>query len=199
MTLAIRGAASRIAETLLPMLPAGERVVNVGRGEPIPLNADRYLFCAGVLFGQATPTPLEIADTFDVNFFAVRRACEAIFDANDAARVCVIGSESAIAGSYDMAYAASKRCLHDYVERKQLRTSQQQLVCVAPSIVEDCEMTTGRKDRDVLARKRAAHPKRRFLRAEEVARLVRFALYEDDGYLSGVVLRMNGGAHTCTR
>jgi NAD(P)-dependent dehydrogenase (short-subunit alcohol dehydrogenase family) len=72
---------------------------------------------------------------------------------------------------------------------------QQQIVCVSPGIIEDAGMTVRREDRVNLARRRDMHPKRRFLRAIEVARMIHFLLYVDEGYTSGVVIRMNGGAH----
>ena len=54
-------------------------------------------------------------------------------------------------------------------------------------------MTLRRTDRDRLERRAAKHPKRRFLDAADVARLVHFLLYVDRGYVSGCVIRMHGG------
>jgi NAD(P)-dependent dehydrogenase (short-subunit alcohol dehydrogenase family) len=199
VTLAVRGAKSRIVQELLPLLPAGEQVVSVARHGQVPIDADRYLFCAGLLLGLAHPSPEQENAIYQANFHSVRRACERIIAVNDRARICVIGSESGFSGSFDTAYAQAKKRLHQWVEAKRLRTPEQQLVCIAPSIIADAGMTMRRDDGDVLIARCRSHPKRRFLASAEVARLIHFVLYVDEGYLSGVTLRMNGGMHTtCT-
>jgi NAD(P)-dependent dehydrogenase (short-subunit alcohol dehydrogenase family) len=194
----VRGSRSRIAEELFELLPEGETVTTVSRNADIPLDGDRYLFCAGLLHGESLiqMAPSALLDTMLVNFAQVAKDCDRIIHANDRARICVIGSESGITGSFDGAYAGAKAALHRYVETKQLRTAGQQLVCIAPTIIEDAGMTIRRCDREYLAQRAAAHPKRRFLRSVEVARLVHHVLYVDEGYLSGVTIRMNGGGHT---
>lgn len=196
--LVVRGAASEIAKALVALLPAGENVYVARRHVNLPTTAERYLFCDGLLIGKrlADQTDDETSDTMFANFYGVRDQCDRVIANNDYARIVVIGSESAFAGSYDESYATAKRRLHDYVETKELRTPHQQLVCVAPSIIGDCGMTTRRADAVNLERRRREHPKQRFLQAKEVARLVHFLLYVDRGYTSGVVIRMNGGAHT---
>ena len=193
----IRGYSSPLAAAVAELLPEGEAITVVGRGETIT-RGERHLFCQGIL----TPKLIEkqsqeqIAKSFWVNAGEIIRQCEIIFEKNDAARVCVIGSESGFVWSYDGAYAAAKAALHRYVETKRLRTPKQQLVCIAPSIIEDGGMTVRRTDTEVLATKGNAHPKGRFLTCAEVAKLIYHVLYIDEGYLSGVVLRMNGGGHT---
>lgn len=193
--IAVRGAGSRIAEELDkliddPMLP-------VKRHQDMPTNADRYLFCAGLLRGKRAEdqTAAEIEEGRRVNLWQITDDCERILSANPKARICVIGSESAYRGSYDGIYAASKLALHEYVERKRLKPGQQ-LVCISPGVIEDCAMVTGRCDTWRLDERRERHPQKRFLKAAEVAKLVHFVLYEDAGYLSNVVVRLNGGEHT---
>jgi NAD(P)-dependent dehydrogenase (short-subunit alcohol dehydrogenase family) len=196
--IAIRGFRSWIAQQLLTLLPADESVLPIERDRDAPRMCDRYLFCAGVLHGKRRQelTTEELTTSLFVNWLQVVEDCDRIFAANDVARVCVIGSESGFAGSYDDTYAEAKKQMHAYIERKTLRTSQQQLVCIAPSIIADAGMTTRRKDIDHLALRREQHPKQRFLQSIEVARLVHHVLYVDRGYLSGVTIRVNGGAHT---
>lgn len=195
--IAIRGAASVIAQSLVPLLPEGEVVAKVGRHDKPPLEAERYLFCQGVI----NPRPITmqgdvmIADTFMVNAGRVIKTCDHIIEANDRARIVVMGSESGFAGSFDGAYAAAKAGLHAYVETKRLRTPTQQLVCIAPTIIRHSGMTLARADLDEVDRRGREHPKKRWLTPGEVARLVHFCLYQDDGYLTGVVIRVNGGAH----
>ena len=193
----IRGYSSPLAKAVAELLPPAETLTVVGRGETIT-RGERHLFCQGIM----TPKPIsrqskdEITRSFWVNAGEIIRQCDMILENNDGARVCVIGSESGFAWSYDGAYAAAKASLHRYVETKKLRTPQQQLVCIAPSIISDGGMTLRREDTEVLATKGNAHPKGRFLTCAEVARLIHHVLYVDEGYLSGVVIRMNGGLHT---
>lgn len=193
----IRGASSPLAAAVSELLPEGEQITVAGRGETIT-RGERHLFCQGIL----TPKPIvrqskeEIARSFWVNAGEIIRQCDIIFDKNPLARVCVVGSESGFAWSYDGAYAAAKAALHRYVETKKLLSPVQQLVCVAPSIIADGGMTMRREDFDNLAEKARSHPKLRFLTCAEVARLIHHVLYVDEGYLSGVVIRLNGGQHT---
>jgi NAD(P)-dependent dehydrogenase (short-subunit alcohol dehydrogenase family) len=193
--IAIRGASSVIAQSLVPMLPEGETVAKIGRHERPPLEADRYLFCQGVINPRSIlqQGDVMIAETFMVNAGRVIRDCERILEANDRARIVVIGSESGFTGSFDGAYAASKAALHSYVETKRLRSPTQQLVCIAPTIIRVSGMTLARADLEDVDRRGREHPKRRWLTPGEVARLVHFCLYQDEGYLTGVVIRMNGG------
>ena len=195
--IAIRGAASRIAVELRTLLPEGEEVIEVPRGEIPVFSADRYLFCQGLLRPKraADQTDEEVDEGLDVNAHQVMRACDVILGGNANARICVIGSESGFAGSFDGTYAEAKARLHSYVERRRLRYPGQQLVCVAPGIVFDSAMTQRRGDLEQLEQRRQIHPKRRWLTALGVARVVHFALYVDEGYLSNTVIRVNGGEH----
>lgn len=194
--IAIRGHSSPLAQALVRLLPEGEQIRVVGRDSNIT-GAERHLFCQGTL----TPETIgrqskdEIQRSFWGNFADVARQCDEIFETNDSARVCVIGSESGFSWSYDGAYAAAKAGLHLYVETKRLRAAAQQLICIAPSIIADGGMTMRREDSENLKAREAAHRKGRFLTCHEVAKLIHHVLYVDDGYLSGVVLRMNGGQH----
>ena len=190
------GFGSAIVKELIPLLPPSERPQRATLDD-IPPNADRYLLCHGLLRPKATglQTDAELAESFLVNCGTTIRACEMILDGNDKARICIVGSESAYTGSYDGGYAAAKAGLHSYVESKRLTYPAQQLVAVAPSIIGDAGMTLRRTDRHDVERRAQMHPKARLIKSIEVARLVHFLLYVDNGYLSGVVIRMNGGAH----
>jgi NAD(P)-dependent dehydrogenase (short-subunit alcohol dehydrogenase family) len=194
--LAVTGYNSRIVQELRTLLPEGEEVVALAsRGRAIAtVESDRFLLCAGVIRPAklVDQTDEDVAETLDVNCIAPIRFCEWVLERFETARICVIGSESAFTWSFDDAYAASKVALHRYVETRKLGPKQQ-LICIAPSIIGDCNMTTGREDHENLARRKEEHPKKRFLRAAEVAKLVHFLLYVDEGYLSGQVIRMNGG------
>lgn len=192
--IAINGWGSVIAQEFLHLIPSDESAVRMNRGDA-EVVADRYLFCQGFLAGRmARDHDGESGgETFAANFLDIAAACDGIFATSPTARVCIIGSDSGFRGSYDTAYAGAKAAMHLYVETKKLLPDQQ-LVCVAPWIVSDAGMTTRRSDTDRLADIKDAHPKRRFCTSADVARVAHFLLYQDDGYLTGIVIRMHGGA-----
>lgn len=194
--IAIRGYSSALAQALIALLPDGETAMPVERGG-CDTTAERHLFCQGKL----TPTPFseqsaaERAESFHSNAGLTIEQCDLIFAVNPTARVCVIGSESGFAWSFDGAYAAAKAAVHRYVETKRLPKPGQQLICLAPSIIADGGMTLRRDDKQRLGEKAATHPKGRFLTCAEVAKWIRFVLYDSDDYATGVVIRINGGMH----
>jgi NAD(P)-dependent dehydrogenase (short-subunit alcohol dehydrogenase family) len=192
--LAVTGYRSKIISELRALLPDGEEVVRIPDAGPSPI-AERYVLCAGLLRPKTLneQSLSEIGESLHVNLIRPLEICEDVLTRNDRARIVVLGSESGCAWSFDGVYASAKAALHKYVETKKLSRNQQ-LVCVAPSIIDDCAMTLERSDLDNLSRRRSEHPKGRFLTAAEVARLIHFCLYVDEGYLSGQVIRMNGGA-----
>jgi NAD(P)-dependent dehydrogenase (short-subunit alcohol dehydrogenase family) len=193
MTIYVRGARSAIARALAEIHP----VVAVPRGTPMPVDGEKYLFCAGLLMQKREVTEDEYWESIGVNCLQIVDQCDALLMENRRARICVMGSEAAFTGSFDETYAKAKKALHDYVETKRLPYPEQQLVCVAPSIVLNTGMTNARNEDGVAAmeRRRFVHPKRRWLQPEEVARMINFLLCVDAGYTTGVVIRMNGGEH----
>lgn len=193
--IAIRGYSSSVSQALLPFLPAWEEVKIVERGAVDTL-ATRHLFAQGIIMPKkmAEMTAKEKALSWEVNAGMVIEQCNLIFAVNPEARVLVMGSESAYAWSYDDCYAMAKAGLHRYVETKKLKP-QQQLVCVAPTIIGDSRMTLARKDKENLARRASEHPKSRFVTLEEVCGMIHHLLYVDEGYTTGTVIRMNGGMH----
>lgn len=192
--IAIRGIHSSIAQCLMNIID--DTVVEIERDKYPEWKPNRYFICQGLLNGKRRieQTAEEISDTYQVNYITVACMCDSILAYNNRARICVVGSESGLSSSYDECYADAKRLLHYYVETKHILDTQQ-LVCVAPSIIEDAGMTLRRTDIDNLSHIRNNHPKRRFLSSLEVARMVKFLLYDDFGYTTNVVIRMNGGKH----
>lgn len=193
--LAVTGYRSKIVEELRKLLPPEEEVVRLDDLRSVT-DCNQFVLCAGLLrprqlFGQGDA---EIAEGLEVNLIRPMLLCDQILSRNNQARIVVMGSESGFSWSYDGVYAASKAALHRYVETKKLKPDQQ-LVCVAPSIIADARMTLERKDVENLERRRDAHPKGRFLAAAEVARMIHFLLYVDEGYTTGTVIRMNGGGN----
>lgn len=186
-----------IVQSLLSLIPTHETVRRIAPGETLgdAVKAERFVFAGGLLLGKAVNDyhDGDMETVMQANYYWPVTLCEQILAENPAARIVVLGSESGIKGSYDTVYAGAKAALHKYVETKKLKPDQQ-LVCVAPSIIEDSGMTQRRQDLDNLERRRREHPKGRFMKAEEVARLIHFLLYVDPGYISGTTIVMNGGA-----
>ncbi|TJW14444.1 MAG: SDR family oxidoreductase [Mesorhizobium sp.] len=195
MTIVITGWRSAIAEEFRRILRSAEVAVH---GKPMapnfPTEAQRYLFCQGLLRPKKyeDQTEEEIKEGIEVNYGSIVRACDLIFATNEFARVCIIGSESGYRGSFDENYASSKALIHRYIEAKRL-TPHQQLVGISPGIIGDCRMTTSRADVENLIRRRDEHPKKRFLEASEVAAMARTLLYFQP-YITGTIIRMHGGA-----
>lgn len=198
MMIAIRGFNSEIVKALIPLLPTGEIPLDVGRGKFIPLDCERYLFCAGIMHGKSIHDHdgASLYESFGVNLFTTIKDCEEILHLNSRARICVVGSESGISGSYDGVYAMAKAALHHYVQTRRLTEPAQQLVCVAPSIIADAGMTMRREDHPLLELRAERHPKKRFLKCAEVASFIHYLLYVDRGYTTNTVIRINGGEHT---
>jgi NAD(P)-dependent dehydrogenase (short-subunit alcohol dehydrogenase family) len=191
----VRGAQSAIAQELDAMC----HVVPVERGEQMPISGERYLFCAGLIRQKriTDQTESEIAETFMVNAGSVIKECDRLLAVNPKARICIIGSESGFKGSFDASYAASKAAVHRYVETKRLPFPGQQIVCIAPTHILNTGMC-GRRNADgveLMEKRRIAHQKQRWLQPVEVARLVHFLLCQDQGYITNIVIRMNGGQH----
>lgn len=195
MSLAVRGADSVIVQTLADKAD----IIRVPRGERMPGKNRRYLFCAGLIHQQRIryQDHVDHHEAWAVNAANVIRECERLLDINPVARICVIGSESAYKGSFDMAYAGAKAALHMFVENKRLKYPSQQLVCVAPTCIAGSGMNKQRNADGVaaLAHRVANHPKRRWLEPQEVADMVFHLLYVDKGYTTNTVIRMNGGEH----
>lgn len=191
--LAVTGFNTTIVQAICDLLPEGEEIVRFTVGDDTP-ECNRYLLCAGLLYPKQLTelSECEISETLMANLIDPMDICEEVFSHNLDARICIIGSESGFTWSHNGVYAAAKAGLHRYVETRKLSPGQQ-LICIAPSIIEDSGMTMRRTDFENLEQRRQAHPKQRFLRAMEVARLAHFLLYQDEGYLSGQVIRMNGG------
>jgi NAD(P)-dependent dehydrogenase (short-subunit alcohol dehydrogenase family) len=182
--LVIRGS-SEIALHLRRQRAPMAEVQFLQRGELPRWPVDRLFVNQGYLGDDAI-------DTWEANFHGVRRLVELTLANSPEARICVMGSESAYSGSHNEAYALSKAALHRYVEMRALAPGQQ-LVAVSPGIISDAAMTTGRDDQERVTWRADTHPKRRHVTSAEVARVVHFLLYQDEGYLSNVVIRMHGG------
>lgn len=195
MKIGIAGARSTIAREFIKLLPTGAEPY-CDRLNELPFDCDRYLICTGFLAGKAVSclAPEEAEATFRINFVDPARFCDRLFLQNKAARVCLIGSESGFAGSFDMAYAGAKAALHLYVETKRLEHPDAQLVVIAPTVILDSEMTQRRTDITAVERRFAATRYRRPLWAREVAAQAYQALFIATPFLSNTVIRLGAGA-----
>lgn len=188
----IAGHRTTIAQEFMALQP-GEQF-HCDRLAELPRDLDRYLICVGFLAGRSL-TQISDANadrTWRVNFLEPAQFCDRLFAANPRARVCLIGSESAYRGSYDMAYAGAKAALHLYVETKRLQSPDQQLLAIAPSIIEDSGMTCRRTDHEALRARAGATRHGRFIKAREVAALAHHALCEATPIWSNTVVRLRG-------
>lgn len=162
----------------------------------LPLDLGRYLICVGFLAGRSL-SEINAEDawrTWATNFLEPARFCDRLFAVNPEARVCVIGSESAFNGSYDMAYAGAKAALHLYVETKKLTGPMQQLIAISPCIIRDSGMTQRRTDLGRVEARGEATRHGRWLEAREVAMLARDLLSGSTSFLSNTVIRLRESA-----
>lgn len=191
MSVGIFGARSSIARAFMALLPDGEEAIL----EPAQPFCDRFLFCSGFLAGGDLPsqTREQVVETWEANFARIAGTCDLILEHNYAARICIIGSDSAIKGSFDSGYAGAKAAMHLYIETKRLACAEQQLVGIAPTVIWDSGMTQRRPDLAEVMARGEARRKGRWLSAAEVAAAAVFLLYVDQGYISNTILRMNGG------
>lgn len=143
----------------------------------LPEDVDRYVLAAGIL----RQVPLREQSGFDVriglavNMVSVVRITETVLARRENARVCIIGSESGISGSYDETYAMAKAAVHAYVAWAKHKVKPTQTIsCVVPPIISDSGMTRRRHDYP------AVLETRRTVSAKDVAQRVHAALFDDE-------------------
>lgn len=158
------------------------------------LQASRYLFCQGYLAGKSPEeiSAEEFRKTMDVNYVMIANAITTIIGSNPFAKICVITSYSGYKGSYDTAYASSKRLMNDFIDNVKLSSRHQQVVGIAPWIVQDAGMTVRREDKKTLTKYKNNHPLKRFSNSDEVAALAYDLLFKHR-YINNTVIKMHGG------
>lgn len=188
----IVGHKTTIAKAFVALRPSLDYFI--GRTDTMPVDLDAYLICCGYLAGKSLSeiSGEEVDRTMRANFVDPAQLCDRILEVNDHARICVIGSESGISGSYDAAYAGAKAAMHLYIETKQLRTPAQQLFGIAPHIVADSGMTLARKDQDRVKAAAARHRAARHISAMEVAQVAADGLFGRTRFLSNTVVSLRG-------
>ena len=115
----------------------------------------RIILAGGYLAGKsdAEHTAESMDMTITANYLEPIQIIDQALDELPAARICVIGSQSAAAGSYDTQYAFAKARLHRFVMRRP-GIHPQQVVAVAPPIIADSGMTRRRHDYPRVLRER---------------------------------------------
>jgi NAD(P)-dependent dehydrogenase (short-subunit alcohol dehydrogenase family) len=188
----IVGHKTTIAKAFVALRPTLDFVI--GRTDGIALDLDAYLICCGFLAGKSLSeiSGEEVDRTMHANFVDPAQLCDRILEANNHARICVIGSESGISGSYDAAYAGAKAAMHLYIETKQLRTPAQQLFGIAPHIMADSGMTRRRADQDRVKAAAARHRAARHISAMEVAQVAADGLFGRTRFLSNTIIQLRG-------
>lgn len=196
MEVVITGHKSKIAQEFVKLLPPSTRVIE-SRCEDVHKNlgAGKFLFCQGYLAGKSIDeiTPEEFQKTITINYTLIKSAITDIILSNPFARICVISSYSGYRGSYDQTYAHAKSAMNDFIEEVSLNSRHQQVVGIAPWIVQDAGMTVRRTDRNRLDAIRHGHPIKRFANSDEVASLAYDLLYKHR-YVNRTVIKMHGGA-----
>lgn len=202
----VTGGKSKIVQELQALLPQEEfRDVPHGECDMADLRAvdsaselwtssNRLVLAHGTLSKEnfRLRTSEDLSYAMNVNLFSVLRICEWALGCNPNARIVVMGSESVIKGSYDVAYWMAKAGLHEYVRNRKLWSPSQQLVCVAPSLVNRTGMTSQKTEGEI-AQAIKQSPKARGIEPREVAQLIRFLLFSSEGYITNTVIEMNGG------
>jgi len=197
MKIITRGAGSVIAKALGEI--EGVEIVPVGVHERLPMDGGFYLFAQGQNLQKTIREHLtvECLITMRANAWLPMEEIEALIEKNPGARIVVMGSDSGFKWSHNGIYAAAKAALHRYVETKRMQHPGQQLVCVAPSMIFGSGMVTRRNEdgQRALQDRLAAHPMGRMVSADEIAHLIHYLLGPHGQFVSGVVIRMNGGEH----
>ena len=135
----------------------------------------------------------EIINQININLLSIIKICEISLKYNRKAQIFILGSESAIKGSFDIVYALTKSSIHKYVEERKILYKDQQLVCIAPSTIIDSKMTLRRKDKKNVTKSIKNNPKKRGLHSKEISKLIYDLSFHSSKYLSNTVININGG------
>lgn len=191
----ITGHRSQIAQEFIKLVEPGSVLGMQCEELHKHTNASKYLFCQGYLAGKSINeiSPEEYKKTIEINYTLIVDAVKTIVESNPFAKICIISSYSGYKGSYDMTYAYSKNLLNQFIESAVLTSKYQQLVGIAPWIVEDAGMTLRRDDKARLEAIKGKHPMKRFASSKEVADLAYDLLFKHN-YINKTVIKMHGGA-----
>lgn len=139
----------------------------------------------------------EVIDTNLTGYFNMSRSCIVTFLKQKSGSIVNISSISGISGIARQAnYSASKAGIIGLTKAlaKEVASYNIRVNCVAPGFI-DTDMTNAMKD-DVKEKSKNNIPFGRFGTPEEVAKAVSFLLSERSGYITGQVIKVDGGLHT---
>lgn len=155
------------------------------------------IFVAGAV---AKATQADWRRIIDVNLGGTFNGCQAALPALAAAgggRIVNVGSISGQLGGVGAhpAYGASKAGVHALTKTYALEGARHGVLCnaVAPGLL-DGSMSRGfdEAQREKLAR---GAPLRRLGRMEEIVRVIRFLAAPENGFMTGAIVPVNGGAY----
>jgi NADP-dependent 3-hydroxy acid dehydrogenase YdfG len=145
--LGVTGARTSVVKALATILPPGVELVNLADAKLAGEIPRRVVLADGLIYQKplAEQTAEEVQRSLDVNLVSIIRITNWLLDADPEARVVIIGSQSAVAGSFDETYAAAKAGIHAFVKWRTTRMNQQ-LVCVSPPLISDSYWCSQRHD-----------------------------------------------------
>tara|TARA_B100000989_G_C19506778_1_gene456868 strand:- start:26 stop:679 length:654 start_codon:yes stop_codon:yes gene_type:complete len=138
-------------------------------------------------------TKEEIIESFEVNSWNFIQIVEKINDRKLPAKLIYLSSESAEKGSFDTSYWLSKSSTESFIKECVMKNKKSSIIGIAPSTIEDTNMTLNRNDNSRLKRYKTKHPKKRFLKSNEIVSLIEFLIKFDSEYLTNEIIKINGG------
>ena len=138
----------------------------------------------------------DVIDTNLNGYFNMARSCIVTFLKQKSGNIVNISSISGISGiARQTNYSAAKAGIIGLTKAlaKEVAPYNIRVNCVAPGFIET-DMTNAMKD-DVKEKSRNNIPFGRFGKPEEVAKAVSFLLSERSGYITGQVIKVDGGLH----
>ena len=143
-------------------------------------------------------TEKKIQDLFKVNFFSQFNLTQKLAKSmilNKSGSIVFVSSTSSIDGNFGRgAYSASKSAINSLalVLSRELGQYNIRVNCIAPGMT-DTEMATGNTTKEVIEGVVRHTSLKRIGKPDEIAQTVMFLLSENSSYITGQVIRVDGG------